>query len=727
MVLGRFIILSFLCLMSVGTAWGKGCLTKSDFPATLGVFDYPGNNVWHQKVNPVVMGNTFFIPIREIGVAVLRLTDSDQIENLALIPVQNETLNISLADSTLFVAESSGDILVFDVRDPSSPTLINQISTFGDALDVAIVDNFLLVLGSRRELMVYGLGEGGQANYLRSIPFHHLEPMSMEHSGELILVEGVNGKFLVFDVSNPEFPAITYFLDLPDGVRGFAIQDEIVAFIFAMDPMEIWSLADPSQPILVSSCAAGSSPGNVQILGEFAFVTTQDGILAVNVSDIHHPDVVYRHNPETSYFSGFGLIGNRLIAVRDQIELIDFSNQSSPTVRGEVSIPNSWAGRCLIHDDLAIVAAYNDSINIISIANPSLPRVTFAGRLGHNYALAAKDHVLILSGDGYGTDINFFDISNPHQPAHITTRFVGGVPRHMMVRDDLLVVLFNGGFSLWDVSDPLIPHQLATQSLPWIQSGALKGNYLYLACDREGLFVWDISTLSDPTFVTSYPGTNWPRGVTAAGDALFVFNHTSYEGVQIFDISDPELLVLRNTLNLRSEVDGGWIQGKTFFMRANDYFIHALDITNPFEPEHLGIFGQSERYFDVEGNEDLLILTGWPNILEVYDNPCSFYSTPPEPRNRPAEENLCAFPNPFNPQTTIRFNLPEPGPIEIEIYDISGRRVWSLETPPSLSAGDHEFVWNGNDRTGRQLASGTYFLKIRGGGFQASKRLVLLK
>jgi len=94
----------------------------------------------------------------------------------------------------------------------------------------------------------------------------------------------------------------------------------------------------------------------------------------------------------------------------------------------------------------------------------------------------------------------------------------------------------------------------------------------------------------------------------------------------------------------------------------------------------------------------------------------------------PTVTRLCGnTPNPFNPETAIRYELAAPGNAEIRIYDIRGRLVNTLagEDP---SAGAHQIVWSGRDATGRICASGVYFYRLEGNGKQMeTKKMVLLK
>ena len=62
---------------------------------------------------------------------------------------------------------------------------------------------------------------------------------------------------------------------------------------------------------------------------------------------------------------------------------------------------------------------------------------------------------------------------------------------------------------------------------------------------------------------------------------------------------------------------------------------------------------------------------------------------------------LPAYPNPFNPETTLAFDLAQPGPARLEVFDLAGRRVRRLCDEP-LGAGAHQRRWAGRDEAGRR-------------------------
>ena len=70
-----------------------------------------------------------------------------------------------------------------------------------------------------------------------------------------------------------------------------------------------------------------------------------------------------------------------------------------------------------------------------------------------------------------------------------------------------------------------------------------------------------------------------------------------------------------------------------------------------------------------------------------------------------------AYPNPFNPETSIAYATRVSGPVTMKIYSIDGRLVRTLKDGEYTTAGSHEVRWNGIDNAGRHAPSGIYFVR----------------
>jgi hypothetical protein len=84
------------------------------------------------------------------------------------------------------------------------------------------------------------------------------------------------------------------------------------------------------------------------------------------------------------------------------------------------------------------------------------------------------------------------------------------------------------------------------------------------------------------------------------------------------------------------------------------------------------------------------------------------------------------YPNPFNPTTTIAFSLASPSFVSLEVFNVKGEKVRTLVNG-TLEASDHNVTWNGNDDSGKPVASGVYFYKMKADNFMQTKKMILMK
>ena len=84
-------------------------------------------------------------------------------------------------------------------------------------------------------------------------------------------------------------------------------------------------------------------------------------------------------------------------------------------------------------------------------------------------------------------------------------------------------------------------------------------------------------------------------------------------------------------------------------------------------------------------------------------------------------------PNPFNPATTIRFALPTRSPVELKIYDITGREVKTIVNGELDASPNHEFTWFGEDNSGREVGSGVFFYQLIAGEESLTRKMVLMR
>jgi hypothetical protein len=110
----------------------------------------------------------------------------------------------------------------------------------------------------------------------------------------------------------------------------------------------------------------------------------------------------------------------------------------------------------------------------------------------------------------------------------------------------------------------------------------------------------------------------------------------------------------------------------------------------------------------------------------------SFVLTPSPPvgvtdsQRAPGAMAVSAHPNPFNPQTTIRYALPGRGRAHLSIYDVRGHLVAKL-VDKHQSGGEYQVTWDGSDRHGMNVETGVYIVRLDYGGQRQTTKIILMK
>jgi len=90
------------------------------------------------------------------------------------------------------------------------------------------------------------------------------------------------------------------------------------------------------------------------------------------------------------------------------------------------------------------------------------------------------------------------------------------------------------------------------------------------------------------------------------------------------------------------------------------------------------------------------------------------------------ETSLSNYPNPFNPETTIHYNLENESAVELSIFNIKGQKIKTL-VKEEKTMGHHSVVWDGKDDSNNSVSSGIYMYKLRTDRKETTKRMLLLK
>ncbi len=190
---------------------------------------------------------------------------------------------------------------------------------------------------------------------------------------------------------------------------------------------------------------------------------------------------------------------------------------------------------------------------------------------------------------------------------------LGGWPTAIALRGTTGFLGLAGEIRIVNLANPAAPTNLGTVFIPGTPEAMdVAGNYLYAACDEDGLVIVDITTLSSPTFVTAVVDAR-TVDVAAAGNLAFVC--ADFE-LKTYDVTNPAAPVRRSSVDFAI----GWYDrvvcnGTTAYAMTQVGDINAIDATNPAAPVLLDALSSSAPIAeDLALRGNLLAVSGWDHV-----------------------------------------------------------------------------------------------------------------
>ncbi len=180
---------------------------------------------------------------------------------------------------------------------------------------------------------------------------------------------------------------------------------------------------------------------------------------------------------------------------------------------------------------------------------------------------------------------------------------------------------------------------------------------------------------------------------------------------------------------------GGWVgdAGSAPVFDCSNIFNSGVDMYKSAnanisaDPQFCGSFDSDNPYTLNASSPCAAAANPVCNQIGAFDVNCDFVSEVPEGSAVPLVSRLHAnYPNPFNPRTTIMFDLSASGPVNLAVFDVAGRLVKRLVNE-SMAAGSHDVVWAGRDSGDRLAPAGVYFFRLKTNDTVDTKRMTLIK
>jgi hypothetical protein len=244
----------------------------------------------------------------------------------------------------------------------------------------------------------------------------------------------------------------------------------------------------------------------------------------------------------------------------------------------------------------------------------------------------------------------------------------------------------------------------------------VRGSYAYIAVEfsPDCFQILNIENPANPILVGGLSSHGDPSGVYVSGEYAYL----ATGDLLSIDISNPASPEIAGQLH--DSYSNVFISGNYAYTTSYYYGngLQSVDISSPQNPliaENYYIPGNGHNIFGVG---EYLYIASQYSMLILRSNPTGINDS----NLIPSEFHLFHnYPNPFNSQTTLIYNLPQFGPVTLSIYNVMGQKMATI-VDGMQEAGEHRAVWNAD-----KVPSGIYFTRLEMGEKNQTLRMVLLK
>ncbi len=679
-----------------------------------GRFGYGSCYTTHALGDTLLTGNG---PVLEIFDA----ANPDEPVRLGSLLLHGAILSIHAEGAVAFVYSRGLGLALIDITNLSSPQIISVVDIEERVYEQAKQGDFLFLANGYSGLRIINVADPAKPIEIGTFLFEPLV-FSVALDGDLAFLSCSNGGLRILDISDPAQPTEIGQDPALLGGHGLIVRGK---HLFATDRLGlmVYDVSNPIQPLQVAGILNWFDCEQLVIRGNTVFLNAfvPSLVVAIDITDPEFPSVVGSLDSDFYYHLTSGSKWLYAAGGHDGFATIDVSSPENPFIVGSFD-EHGIATAVGVHDGHAYLADLYDDLRILDVSDISKPRqVGTYPTPGGVKGIALHSEVAYLAARSEG--IQVLDVSNPAAPMTIGSLPVG-FGYDVAVRGDLAFGVGSAGLYIFDVTDPSLPRLLGNfYPGPFCLKADFYGDFVFLAQLEVGVHVIDVKDPTNPRLVTTIGKSQGCLGVTISGNHAYI--PTGYDGVEGYDISNP----LAPIFTSAATVDGYARDIAVGFPYAYvaDAFngLTVLDVRDPARIQNIGSF-------DIPaGLDDVFIVDGlvWAAAQEtgMWILRPHVPVAVPEVRTSGVATLFAAVPNPFNPQTTLAFELSHQEVVKLCVFDLSGRLVRRLLDGEIVGEGRHETAWNGRNDSGRQVASGAYFYRLEVGSFSETKSMVLIK
>ncbi len=641
------------------------------------------------------------------GFRVIDISDRNNPNEIAAIPLPYDGADMFLAGALAFVALYDSGLVALDISSPAVPAVCGSL-VLGPWVESVAVDFPYAYVGTLSEVFVVDVSDPANMTVVSSLPVM---------ASEVELAHG----YLYTGGSNP---------------HGIDVVD-------ITDPMNLFVVGE----------AFGEGAEQILVLGGYLFANNNGQVHLYDLSDPTSPVLALRTDMRAAQTSrqtmaagsGYIYTAGGPDGVGIEVGALGAKDASGGFLDGASGWHATAALR--IRGDLAYVGTRGDDpptyhkLRLFDVSSPS--SIFPGGSIDCDAEPAALDgddayaYVGLINGDLVAVDV--LDV---YSPTIVDTLSVGYDFEDLVLDGSHVFTLDrNAGFHVYDVSTPSAMYEVYFTS--FAASGSMggmviEGDYAYVAWSTDlgpsGLEIVDVSTPSAPVRLSTTDLQFGGERVAVRGGYAFV-TYLLGRRLAAVDVSNPMLPTVVDDIGLPFAYENGHdiaLDGDLLYFGSDYTGIWVLDVGDPTNLRAAGTIHPPMTTLPWTGHIETAnnavfssALVGGGRFIS-HETQCLLVTAADGSTVVPQHAGLHVYPSPFSRIISISVEVTAATYVRLDVYDASGRRIRTLYHGV-VRPGTREFVWDGLNDQGGGAASGVYFAHLSSKTGDQTVKLTLLR
>ena len=678
--------------------WGLEIFTleQPTKPARIGEIATPGRA---QAV--AVDGDTAYLADGDAGVHLIHISQPTVPRIVKTLSRLTHARSVRIDAGNVYVLDSEQGLLVFDrqtLHNAPTPRFRRFFRTAGAPLNLSIKDDTIYLSDDRQGL--YILEPSPFGNFvLRGIAPILAVAHDISDAAGAAYAYVAGGNLRIVDVTDARQPEIISSLDTPGLATGIQARNSTVYLTDQQAGLHIIDVRNPQQPQRLTTQPTFGNAIDIALwvpqgqtspeASPLQLVYIADGKGGIQTIDINSPEAPKWLNRYASSGIAHGLDivetenGTRTVYVANGaggLKTLELTTPYDGTLTQTMPLPEN-ATRIRVQNGHGFVATQTGMFIVNMSANTIIAQIPTGSpvsdiALHEGYAYLCAESLIVV------------DIQVPQQSRIVAQRDIrGSAYRIAFNTSHAYVAALEGGIHIFDITEPATPRPIANYASQGNATGvALAAERAYVLDSRVGVAVLDMSEPTKPIPLGEYPNDALPIDAQVRGDYLYLLDS---ESLQLIDTRTLTAISRFNQLRF------------PFEFQLTDTALYIADLYQ------LRIFQVHPHRFSLA-------------VRDVSESDWTPTVTTARSSNYLGQN----FPNPFNPETWIPYQLASDVNVTLSIYDAQGRRV-HFEPVGFRRAGTHTAYWDGRNTAGEPVASGIYFYSLEAGSFRATRKMLI--